>query len=465
MRGLTLYNGAFANQLSRHMSSLAQRDLSVLWHPCTQMKDHEQFPLIPIVKGEGLYLIDEQGNRYMDAISSWWVNLFGHGRVEIRESIKQQADKLEQVIFAGFSHQPAVELAEKLVAITPKGLDRVFYADCGSAAVEVALKMSLHYWRNLGQPQKCNFIALENGYHGETVGALSVGDVSLYKETYAPLLFETKMAPSPDCFNREEGESWHDYSLRQFEKMETLIAEHHETTAAVILEPLVQCAGNMRMYHPVYLSRLREVCDRYNVHLIFDEIAVGFGRTGTLFACEQANVVPDFMCVSKGITGGFLPLAAVLTGDKIYQAFYDDYETLKGFLHSHSYTGNALACAAGVATLNIFQNEPVIENNQKLIAQLSQIAERFKEHPQVGDVRQTGTILAIEMVKDKKTKTPYPWQERRGMRVYQYALTQGALLRPLANVVYFMPPYIINEQELSRLADIAWHGINEATRD
>jgi adenosylmethionine-8-amino-7-oxononanoate aminotransferase len=429
------------------------------------MKDHEQYPIIPIVQGDGLYLIDHQGNRYMDAISSWWVNLFGHGRAEIRNAIQQQLEQLEQVIFAGFSHQPAIELAEKLVAMTPAGLDRVFYADCGSAAVEVALKMSLHYWRNKGLAKKCHFIALENGYHGETIGALSVGDVALYKDTYAQLLFETKMAPSPDCFYREEGESWHDYSLRQFEKMEALIAEHHETTAAVILEPLVQCAGNMRMYHPVYLSRLRQVCDRYQVHLIFDEIAVGFGRTGTLFACEQANVVPDFMCVSKGITGGFLPLAAVLTSNRVYQAFYDDYQSLKGFLHSHSYTGNPLACAAGVATLTIFERESVLENNQKLIAQLSQIAERFKEHPQVGDVRQTGTILAMEMVKDKTHKTPYPWQERRGMQVYQHALSQGALLRPLGNVVYFMPPYIITEQELERLADIAWQAINVATQN
>ncbi len=446
------------------MSELSQRDLSVLWHPCTQMKDHETYPLIPISRGDGVYLQDEKGNRYIDAISSWWVNLFGHGRQEIKQAIQQQADNLEQVIFAGFSHEPAVNLAEKLVAITPQPLNRVFYADCGSAAVEVALKMSFQYWQNVGKPEKQQFIALENGYHGETMGALSVGDVALYKETFGALLFDTIMAPSPDCFYREAGESWQAYSLRQFEKMEQLLEQHHESVAAVILEPLVQCAGNMRMYHPVYLQKLRAACDKYQVHLIFDEIAVGFGRTGTMFAAEQADISPDLMCVSKGITGGFLPLAAVLTSDNIYQAFYDDYATLKGFLHSHSYTGNALACAAGVATLSIFEQHNVLRNNRKLIAKLSQIAKRFVEHPKVGDVRQTGMILALEMVKNKSTGEEFDWKERRGMRVYQYALSKGVLLRPLANVVYFMPPYVITEEQLDYLADIAWHGINLATQ-
>lgn len=421
--------------------------------------------MLPIVKGDGLYLIDDQGNRYMDAISSWWVNLFGHGRHEIKTAIQHQADQLEQVIFSGCSNVPAIELAERLVEITPEGLDRVFYADCGSAAVEVAIKMSFQYWKNIGQPEKQKFIALSNGYHGETMGALSVGDVALYKETYGPLLFDTIMAPSPDCFYREAGESWHDYSLRQFEKMRALVEQHHHEVAAVILEPLVQCAGNMRMYHPVYLSELRKLCDEFNVHLILDEIAVGFGRTGTLFACEQAKITPDFMCVSKGVTGGFLPLAAVLTSEHVYQAFYDDYATLKGFLHSHSYTGNALACAAGVATLNIFKQEPVLENNQALIKKLAQVGERFTDHPHVGDVRQTGMILAIEMVKDKASREEFDWRERRGIRVYQHALTQGALLRPLANVVYMMPPYVITEAEIDRLAEIAWQGIEQATRD
>ncbi|NVJ59112.1 MAG: adenosylmethionine--8-amino-7-oxononanoate transaminase [Gammaproteobacteria bacterium] len=444
-------------------STWADRDLSVIWHPCTQMKEHEQYPLLPIVKGEGVYLIDDQNNRYIDAISSWWVNLFGHGREEIREAIKHQVDQIEHVIFAGCSNIPAIELAEKLVSITPSALTRVFYADCGSAAVEVALKMSFQYWQNVGNANKKKFIALENGYHGETIGALSVGDVALYKETFGPLLFNTILAPSPDCYNREAGQSWRDYSLVQAEKMALLLEQNHHEVAAVILEPLVQCAGNMRMYHPVYLERVRQLCDEYQVHLIFDEIAVGFGRTGTMFACEQANVTPDFMCVSKGITGGFLPLAAVLTRDDIYQAFYDDYATLKGFLHSHSYTGNPIACAAGVATLDIFKNHDILGNNQKLIKKLANIAEQFKEHPNVGDVRQTGMILAIEMV--KKNGEAFDWRERRGIRVYQHGLTQGALIRPLGNVIYFMPPYVINEQELELLAKIAFEGLEKAIAD
>ncbi|RLT97310.1 MAG: adenosylmethionine--8-amino-7-oxononanoate transaminase, partial [Ketobacter sp.] len=317
---------------------LMQRDLQVLWHPCTQMKDHETLPVIPIKKGEGIWLEDFDGNRYMDAVSSWWVNIFGHANPRINDRIKQQLDNLEHVILAGFSHEPVIELSEKLVAITPDGLNRCFYADNGSSGIEVALKMSFHYWLNSGNTKKTKFVTLGNSYHGETLAALAVGNVDLYKKTYEPLLMTTFTAPSPDCYEREAGESWEDHSLRKFAEMDALLAKHHEEICAVIVEPLVQCAGSMRMYHPVYLKKLREACDRYNVHLIADEIAVGFGRTGTLFACEQADIVPDFMCLSKGLTAGYLPLCAVLTHDRIYQAFYDDYDTLRGFLHSHSYT-------------------------------------------------------------------------------------------------------------------------------
>ncbi|MEQ1486473.1 adenosylmethionine--8-amino-7-oxononanoate transaminase [Methyloglobulus sp.] len=449
--------------------TIAKRDLSVLWHPCTQMKDHETFPIIPIKTGQGVWLEDFDGNRYLDAISSWWVNLFGHTNPTINAALKDQLDTLEHVIFAGFTHESAIKLAEKLVEVTPTGLNRCFYADNGSAAVEVALKMSFHYWRNLchnpGQPKKTKFITLENSYHGETLGALAVGNVPLYKETYAPLLMDVITVPSPDCYHREDGESWAAYSSRRFELMENTLRDHAETVCAVIIEPLVQCAGNMRMYDPVYLKLLREACSKYNVHLIADEIAVGFGRTGTLFACEQAAITPDFMCLSKGLTGGYLPLSAVLTTDDIYQAFYDDYQKLTAFLHSHSYTGNALACRAGLATLEIFQQKNVIENNHNLSILMAQVSERFHDHPHISDVRQTGMIVAIEMVKNKHTREPYPWQERRGLRVYQYALSKGVLLRPLGNVIYFMPPYIINEDEIRLMADVAWGGIQQATRD
>ncbi|WP_442498324.1 adenosylmethionine--8-amino-7-oxononanoate transaminase [Methylobacter sp. sgz302048] len=443
----------------------SDRDLSVLWHPCTQMKDHETFPIIPIKKGSGAWLEDFEGNRYLDAISSWWVNLFGHANPAINDAIKEQLDTLEHVILAGFTHEAAVSLAEKLVEITPRGLSRCFYADNGSSAVEVALKMSFHYWRNLGQTQKTKFITLENSYHGETLGALAVGNVALYKETYGPLLMDVITVPGPDCYYREPGESWENYCIRRFSLMEATLARHADTTCAVIVEPLVQCAGNMRMYDPIYLKLLREACNKYNVHLIADEIAVGFGRTGSLFACEQAAITPDFICLSKGLTGGYLPLSAVLTTDQIYQAFYDDYQKLTAFLHSHSYTGNALACRASLATIAIFQQQNIIEKNKRLAEAMAKAAARFNGHPRVAEVRQTGMVLAIELVKNKQTREPYPWQERRGLRVYQYALSKGVLLRPLGNVIYFMPPYVVTEDEIRLIADVAWAGIQLAVQD
>ncbi len=446
-----------------HNPDLKERDLAHLWHPCSQMKDHERYPLIPIKRGEGVWLEDYEGNRYLDAVSSWWVNAFGHANPRINQAIKDQLDQLEHAIFAGFSHGPGIDLAERLCAITPAGLNKVFYGDNGSSAVEIALKMSFQYWQNRGRPEKQKFVALKNGYHGETIGALSVGDVDLYKATFKPLLFDVMMAPSPDCFYREPGESWRDYSLRQFIHMEALLEENHKQVAAVIVEPLVQCAGNMRMYHPVYLEKLRACCDRLGVHLILDEIAVGFGRTGKLFASEHAGISPDFMCVSKALTGGYLPLSAVLTTDEVYEAFYHDYETLKGFLHSHSYTGNPVACAAALATLDIFESDKVIENNQTLVAALKRAGDKLADHPNVIDVRQTGMILAAEMGKDKSTREEYDWRQRRGMRVYEYAMSKGALLRPLANVVYFMPPYVITPEQIDWLADIAWQGIDKAT--
>ena len=445
--------------------TMVQRDLEVLWHPCSQMKDHESVPLIPIKSGQGVWLEDFEGKRYLDAISSWWVNIFGHANPVINQAVKQQLDTLEHVILGGFTHEAAVTLAEKLVEITPPGLDKCFYADNGSSAVEVALKMSFHYWRNIGKTQKNQFITLENSYHGETLGALAVGNVALYKETYAPLLMDVITVPGPDCYHREIGETWQDYSIRRFADMERTLAKHADSVCAVIIEPLVQCAGSMRMYHPVYLTMLREACDRYGVHLIADEIAVGFGRTGTLFACEQAAISPDFICLSKGLTGGYLPLSAVLTSDRVYRAFYDDYQNLTAFLHSHRYTGNALGCRAALATIGLFQQQDVLGNNRRLAAVMAKAVERFQDHPNVSEVRQTGMIVAIELVRNKQTREAYPWQQRRGLRVYQYALGRGVLLRPLGNVIYFMPPYVITEQEIALMIEVAWQGIQYAVRD
>ena len=332
-------------------SELAERDLRVVWHPCTQMKDHEWLPMVPIARGEGVWLHGYDGRRYLDAISSWWVNLFGHANPRIGGAVAEQLSRLEHVMMAGFTHEPAVTLAEQLTALAPPGLTRCFFADNGSSAIEVALKMSFHYWRNCGQSRKRRFVTLTNSYHGETLGALAVGHVELYREIYQPLLMDVIAVPTPDSYAREPGESTADCSRRMFQAMEATLARHADEVCAVIVEPLVQCAGSMRMYDPVYLELLRDACDRHGVHLIADEIAVGFGRTGTMFACEQAGIAPDFLCLSKGLTGGYLPLSVVLTGEQVYAAFYDEYSQLRAFLHSHSYTGNPLACAAALATL------------------------------------------------------------------------------------------------------------------
>ena len=409
---------------SNDRDRLAARDLAHLWHPCTQMKDHErELPLIPIRSGSGVWLEGHDGARYLDAISSWWVNLFGHANPRINAAVAAQLGKLEHVIFAGFTHEPAVDVAEALVRLAPAGLERCFFADNGSAAVEVAVKMSFHYWRNRGRAGKQRFITLANSYHGETLGALAVGNVALYKDIYAPLLMDVITAPSPDCFDREAGESWEEHSKRQFAPMRALLERHAHETAAVIVEPLVQCAGGMRMYHPVYLTLLREACTALGVHLIADEIAVGFGRTGTLFACEQAGIRPDFMCLSKGLTGGYLPLSAVLTTNDVYEAFYDEYAKLNAFLHSHSYTGNPLACAAARATLGIFESQPVIARNRELAAHMARATASLADHPHVAEVRQTGMILAIEVVKDRASRTPYDFRERRGLVAYRHALS------------------------------------------
>jgi adenosylmethionine-8-amino-7-oxononanoate aminotransferase len=446
-------------------SAYVVRDLAHVWHPCTQMKDHEQLPLIPIRRGQGAWLEDYSGQRYLDAISSWWVNLFGHANARINAAVREQLEELEQVILAGFTHEPVIALSEALSAIAPAGLTRCFYADNGSSAVEIAVKMSFHYWRNVGRTAKRRFITLSNSYHGETLGALAVGNVDLYKEIYRPLLMEVITVPSPDCFARPPGESWAEHSRRKFAHMEAALAQHAHEACAVIVEPLVQCAGGMRMYDPVYLTLLREACDRHQVHLIADEIAVGFGRTGTLFACEQAGIRPDFMCLSKGLTAGYLPLSTVMTTEAVYAAFYDEYVKLNAFLHSHSFTGNPLACAAALASLAIFRDDQVLERNRALAARMGERARALGDHPHVAEVRQRGMIVAIELAANKASREPYPWAERRGLTVYRHALTRGVLLRPIDNVVYFMPPYVITPEEIDLMVEVAREGIERATCD
>ncbi|MGQ0698195.1 MAG: adenosylmethionine--8-amino-7-oxononanoate transaminase [Panacagrimonas sp.] len=457
------------------------RSLARVWHPCTQMHDHAggvdaPLPLIPIAKAEGVWLEDHDGRRYLDAVSSWWTNIFGHRHPHIVESMKQQLDQLDHVIFAGFTHRPAIELAERLCKLAPAGLDRCFFADNGSAAVEVALKMSFHFWRNVGKPKKTRYIALTNSYHGETLGALAVGHTGLYRDTYAPLLLQPIHVRSPDCYERAPGESWEDHTRRRFADMEVALARHANEACAVIVEPLVQCAGGMRMYHSVYLSLLREACDRHGVHLIADEIAVGFGRTGKMFACEWApqakgppGITPDFMCLSKGLTGGTLPLACVLTRESIYEAFYAEHKAGKAFLHSHSYTGNPLACRAALATLDIFEQQDWTARARLLGQFLWSATAPLRSHRYVADVRQQGLILAIELAKSTRTREPFPAEERRGLRAYRHALQShkdfGVLLRPLGDVIYFMPPYVIEPREVEAMARIAIDSIDAATRD
>jgi adenosylmethionine-8-amino-7-oxononanoate aminotransferase len=433
------------------------------------MKDHEDFPPIAIDRGEGVWLYGVDGKRYLDAIGSWWVNLFGHANPRINAAIADQLNKLEHVLLAGFTHEPVLELSERLVQLAPAGLTRCYYASDGSSTVEAALKMSFHYWQNKGEKKRRRYLCLANGYHGETLGALSVGDVALYKETYEPLLLNPITVPSPDCFYREPGESCEAYSRRAFVHVEAALSKHAHETCAVIMEPLVQCAGSMRMHDPIYLKLLRDACTRHDVHLIADEIAVGFGRTGTMFACEQAAVTPDFLLLGKGLTGGYLPLSVCLTREEIYHAFYDEGDkpgaVRKAFLHSHSYAGNPLACRAALETLNIFRDDNVIEKNKVLATHLAKVCNGMGEHPHVAEVRQRGMILAIEMVKNKDTREPYPWQERRGLKAYVQGLTRGAILRPLGNVLYVMPPYVIREDEIAWLARVVSECIRVATKD
>lgn len=418
-------------------------DLEYIFHPCSQMKDYEQnLPLIPIKKGEGVYLYDFDGNRYLDAISSWWVNLFGHANPAINQKLKEQVDTLEHVIFAGFTHKPAVDLAKRLVKMTPEGLNKVFFADNGSSAVEIALKMSFQSFKNRGEVRPY-FISLENSYHGETMGALAVGDVSLYKEVYKEILIKTIQAKSPALCDEDEA----------LQDMERLLKTYEGEVSSVIIEPLVQCAGGMAMYDASYIKALRGLCDRYGVHLIADEIAVGFGRTGTMFACEQAEISPDFLCLSKGITAGYLPLSVTMITDEIYSAFYCDYSEGKSFLDSHSYTGNALACAVANATMDFFEENRVIENNRAHIRTMQRHLQALEGLPYVKEVRQRGMIGAVEL-------GGFDASRRINLEIYRFSLENEVLIRPLGNVIYVMPPYTITTEELDQIFNVVKHAIH-----
>ncbi|WP_309679560.1 adenosylmethionine--8-amino-7-oxononanoate transaminase [Polaromonas sp.] len=420
--------------------SLIQRSLQHVWHPCTQMKRHETLPLVPIARAQGVWLYDFEGRRYLDGISSWWVNLFGHGHPYIKAALVAQLDQLDHVMLAGFTHEPVVELSEKLGQLT--GLGHAFYASDGASATEIALKMSAHYWRNTGRSEKCRFVGLAGGYHGETVGALAVTDIAIFREAYAPLVRLAATVPSPDARKAEPGESAADVAHRAAGGLQAWLEQHHASTAALIIEPLVQCATGMAMHDASYLRLVRALCDRYEVHLVVDEIATGFGRTGTLFAHQQAGIRPDFICLSKGLTGGTLPLSAVLTTDTVYQAFYDD-EVARGFLHSHSYTGNPLACRAALATLELFAQNDVLARNVTLAHTISQAFAPLTAHARIKNARQLGMLWAW----DVDTASPY-----FSRRYQQHAIAHGVLLRPIGNTIYAMPPYVMDEDTAGHLA-------------
>jgi len=429
-----------------------QRSLTAVWHPCTQMKHHPALPLVPVARAEGVWLEDFEGKRYLDAISSWWVNLFGHGNPRINAAITDQLSKLEHVMLAGFTHQPAIELAERLSAKTGGTLGHAFFASDGASATEIALKMSFHAWQNSGQTQKREFVCLAGSYHGETVGALSVTDIALFRDAYAPLIRNehVHLAPSPDARLAQPGESAEDVANRAADALEQLFIARAGKIAAIIIEPLVQCATGMAMHHPRYLQRVRALCDQHHAHLICDEIAVGFGRTGTFFAHEQAGIRPDLLCLSKGITGGYLPLSVVLSNDTIYQAFWDD-DVRRGFLHSHSYTGNPLACSAALATLDIFDTENTLENNRQLSTVITNALQPLANHPAVRHFRNTGMIWAMDV------ETSLADFSRQ---FFAAAMARGVLVRPIGNTVYLMPPYVLSETDAQWLAEQMLDALN-----
>lgn len=420
-----------------------QRSRRHVWHPCTQSIRLEAVPPLPIARGEGVWLVDHDGRRYLDATSSWWVNLFGHAHPAINAALKQQLDTLPHVMLAGCTHAPAVELAERLSALTGGALGHCFYASDGASAVEIALKMSFHAWRNAGRVGKRRFVALRQGYHGETLGALHVTDVAVFRDAYAPLLGDAHLVPSPDARGAQPGEDAVAVARRAADALGALLAEQHDSIAAVIVEPLVQCAAGMAMHDPEYLRRVRALCDRYGVHLIADEIAVGCGRSGSFFACEQAGIWPDFLCLSKGISGGYLPLALVMTREAIYQGFIDD-DVARSFLHSHSYTGNALACRAALATLDLFVQEDVLNRNRARAARILQRLQEGLGARPVDHLRQRGMITAFDVREPGK---------RFAERFHLAARDQGLLMRPIGCTVYLMPPYAIGDDEIDRLVE------------
>lgn len=448
------------------MKDLQERDLAHVWHPCSQMKDYEELKPIVIDHGKGVYLYDKEGKEYIDIVSSWWCNLLGHCNPKINQAIKNQLDQLEHVIFANFTHEPAIRLCEALMKIIPKGLTRFNFSDNGSASVECALKMSFQYQYQKGKMQKRKFMCLSEGYHGETIGALSVGSMDLYAKIYKPMLMDAVQIQAPDCYRCPLGKIRDTCNAQCITFAKEAFEKYAHETCALILEPLLQGSAGMRIYPPIYLKKIRQLCDEYEVLLIADEIATGFGRTGKMFACDHAQITPDIMCISKGLTGGYMPMAITITTEEIYQAFYADYQEGKAFMHSHTYSGNPLGCSAALAVQQVLTQEKVLEHAEENARYLTNLLyEALGKHKNVGEIRHLGLIHGIEIVKDRKTKEPYDSRLRMGYQIYKKALKMGLVLRPLGDVLYFNPPLTINKEELKKAVEIGKAAIVEILGD
>lgn len=443
------------------MELLAAKDKKFLWHPFTQMRDWQQDEMLIIKKAKGVWLEDTQGKRYLDGVSSLWCNVHGHQVPHLDKAIKKQLAQVAHSTFLGLSNVPAIHLAEKLIQIAPKGLTRVFYSDSGSTAVEVALKMAFQYWAQKGQPKKTKFASLRGAYHGDTLGSVSVGGIDLFHEIYKPLLFETHLVASPYAYRWGTTSDLEKVGEEALKDMELIFRDHHKEIAALVVEPLMQGAVGMIHQPKGYISKVRALTKKYNILLIFDEVATGFGRTGKMFASDHEKVTPDLLTLAKGITGGYLPLAATLATEEIYKAFLGKYEEFKAFFHGHTYTANPLACAAAIANLELFEKNQVLKNLQPKIKFLEKRLKDFHKIPAVGDIRQVGFMVGIELVKNKVTKEPYPWEEKIGIRVAQRARTKGAILRPLGPVMVLMPPLAITRKELEKLLKITYESIEE----
>lgn len=442
-------------------SNWIKRDLRTLWHPYTQMKECESLPPIFIERAQGLSLFAENGREYWDTISSWWCNVHGHNHPRIAEAITKQLQTLDHVLFAGFTHRGAIELGERLVDITPEGLTRVFYSDNGSTAVEVALKMSLQYWRNTGKPEKCQFAGLDKGYHGDTVGAMSVSGPSVFTQAFESMLFAAHKVPTPDCYHCPVGQCEQTCTVACVSALETLLKEKHTQIAALILEPMLMGAAGMIMYPAEYLKQAAALCEQYHVHLILDEVAAGFGRTGRMFACEHAGVSPDFMCLSKGLTSGTLPFAVTLTTDTVFDAFYDDYDTFKTLYHGHTYTANPIGCAAAMATLDIFEQEDTLASVQAKAPGFAERIQAFADLEYVGHTRSIGLVGAVELIRDKASNTPFDLKRRIGLDVFKQGLDQGLILRPMGDVVYLFLPFCVTQEQLDVILDKTYSIVKE----